>query len=53
MSGTQKGKDIRNYFIQKLEKQDTKRISPTDIQEMNELAKELIQLSQTFGFQGN
>jgi len=54
------GRNIRKFFIkiekkffQKLEKQDAKRISPTDIQEMNELAKELIQLSQTFGFQGN
>ena len=51
MSGTKKGKDVRNYFIevekkfsQALEKQEEKRISPKDIQEMSELGTELIEL---------
>ena len=60
LSKTEKAYNIRNYFIevekkfsQQLKKQEKKRISPKDIQEMNELAKELIQLSQTFGLKGN
>jgi len=54
------GRNIRKYFIkieqkfsQKLEKQEEKRISPKDIQEMSELGTELIKLSKVFGFKGN
>ncbi len=55
MSGTVKGKEVRNYFIE-IEKryfEKSEKLTPTDIREIRELSDELIQLANLFGFSGN
>ena len=60
MSETQKGKEVRNYFVeiearysQQLEKQEEKRISPKDIQELNQYLSEFIKMAHLCEFKGN